>query len=173
MEKNKDLFQKRTSYLFGGLSKVGFVAIVLGIFVLISPYFLDDDNSTVKAIITGIITMLTGFILSFSYEGITFDFNKKIYRKYFSFLGFRIGQWQSIPDFKSVRVIGDTLTYNTTSNGVNPSYSGKTKIYSVGLFTTNPKPEVYFKSENKEEILRDATYLSQKLNADLIAKTES
>lgn len=82
---------------------------------------------TVVYLVGGSVT--TGTVLAFGFvlitrlgqPGIEFNNNRSAYRNYFTFLGWRLGWWQSLP-----QIVGVTLKYYTSLSGSDRTPSGTT-----------------------------------------------
>jgi hypothetical protein len=164
---NKNIFNQRISYTFGGLSKIGYIIMLMGLIVMLSPFYLEDQNSDVKAFWVGIVTILIGVLFSFTYEGFKFDFEHDAYMHYTTVVGITFGKWQKIPPFKKIQTLEHTFIASTISNGVTPSASIKSKEYIAGLFTDQKKPLLVIKNKNLKKLLSDAELISKKLGIEL------
>jgi|GEM_PF-2191075 len=153
-------YNRTTSYYFGGLSKVGYLTIAAGLFVGASPLFVEDDNSVAKAVLVGTAFAGIGALLSFTRKGVLFDFAGKRYKEYTAVTGIKIGQWEVMPPFDRIAVRQGTYRYQTTSNGISPSFNVSNTLYYVSLYAGNPDPNVVLTTASRKEALKDLKILT-------------
>jgi len=146
--------------------------MAMGLIVMFSQFYLDDQNSDAKAFWVGIVAFLIGVLFSFTYEGFKFDFDHDAYMHYTTVVGITFGKWQKIPPFKKIKTMEHTFVASTVSNGITPSASLKSKEYIAGLFTDQKKPLLIIKNKNLKKLLSDAEWLSKKLGIELENKLE-
>lgn len=159
-----NIYDRVTGFSFGGLSKVGYVVMAAGLFVMISPLFIEDDNSVTKSVLVGAVALLAGAVMSFTYKGIEFDFAEKRLKEYTAVLGVKMGQWEIMPPFHHLTIHQGTYSYQTMPNGVNPSFRGTATVYRVSLHSDNSDSDLVLLSESRQRALKDLKILGEHLN---------
>lgn len=159
-------YQKRS--LFSGPHLLGLILVLVGIFVLISPTFLESGSSLEKVITVGIVTLTIGLIILSSYSGILLDFSKNRYKNYFSIVGFRFGEWNFLPQISKIEVIPYSYKSQNVPNGISPTLSGTINSFKVILYSKSYQRIFSFDYSNLNRAVKKANQIANDSNSDLI-----
>ncbi|HSZ71550.1 MAG TPA: hypothetical protein VK750_02670, partial [Cytophagaceae bacterium] len=146
----------KRSFFSIGPHLLGLIFIAVGTFAIVSPLFMPGNNSVAKALSAGTGFVLFGIAVVFSYRGTLFDFTGKRYKDYYSFCGIQIGQWETLPDLKLIKVFPHTFKNVLGSNGINPSAAVKVTRYVMVLYADKHKPEMVFEHDDMHRTLKEA-----------------
>ncbi len=158
---------KNRSFFSIGPHLLGLIFIAVGFFTLVSPLFMPGDNSVTKAIIVGSTAIVFGGMVITSYSGTFLDFQNKRYKTYYALVGYKFGQWKTLPSIKLVKVFPYTFKGDTMPNGINPSATIQFTRYIVALYSDQPKPVLTLEYENKNTSLEGSIIISDALKATL------
>ncbi len=156
---------KVRSFFSIGPHLLGLIFIAVGFFTLVSPLFMQGNNSITKAILVGSSAIVIGGMVITSYPGTFFDFTNNRYKTYYALVGYRFGQWKTLPPIQLVKVFPYTFKGDMTPNGVNPTATIQFTRYIVALYGNQPKPVVSLEYENKIEALEGGKIISDELKA--------
>ncbi|MBC7485348.1 MAG: hypothetical protein H7282_01150 [Cytophagaceae bacterium] len=159
-------FRSRSFFAIGP-HLLGLIFIAVGFFTLVSPLFMPGDNSVNKALLVGSCAIVFGSMVITSYPGTFFDFKNNRFKKYYCFIGYKTGQWKTLPPLKLVKVFPYTFKGDMMANGVNPTPTIKFTHYIVALYSDQPKPVVALEYENKNSALEGSKIISDEMNATL------
>ncbi|QCK15590.1 hypothetical protein [Mangrovivirga cuniculi] len=163
--KNFD-FKKRN--LSSGPHLLGLLLVVAGIFVLVSPSFLESGSSTETILAVGIGTLFIGLLIISSYGGIVIDLSQKRFKEYLSIGGYKFGEWTELPEILKIKVISNSYINSNTPNGISPTFSGKVTDFKTLIYSNSSKPVFSFKYSNADDAVKNARHLANDLNADLV-----
>lgn len=149
---------------------LGLLFLGIGLFILISPYVMQSDNSTTKVLMVGGSNVVFGLLVVFSYGGTQIDFTTQKYVDYYSLAGFQFGKAKNLPAIRLVKAMTIKKHVTMVSNGVNPSLSGNVYVHVLFLYAASTTPFFVFEYPNKNKCLEDAKYLSEHLKAKLEVK---
>lgn len=158
---------KVRSFFSIGPHLLGLIFIAVGFFTLVSPLFMPGNNSITKAILVGSGAIVFGGMVITSYPGTFFDFTNKRYKTYYAWVGYKFGQWKTLPPIQLVKVFPYTFKGDLNPNGINPTPSIKFTRYIVALYGDKPKPIVALEYENKNEALEGGLIISEIVQAKL------
>jgi hypothetical protein len=146
---------------------LGLIFIVVGLFTILSPGFMESDSSIGKAILVGGVSILFGISVVFSYGGTLINFNSYSIKEYYSLCGLKMGNWKKISEIKKVKVVSEQYKFTRSSDGIHPSNSGQVWIYKALLYSSNPKPILTFEFPTKDKTLKEAKILADNFGAVL------
>jgi len=149
---------------------LGLIFLVVGVFIMISPAFIESENSLLKSLSVGGASAVFGLMVVFSYSGTLIDFTEEKFQVYYAFCGFKTGAWKMLPEIQAVKVISTTSRMTSMSNGVNPSMTGKVTDYKIFLFASAPQPVLIFDYSDKDAAIANAKILASTLKASLDLK---
>ncbi|RIJ37038.1 hypothetical protein [Pontibacter oryzae] len=161
-------FNFRERNLLAGPHLLGVLLLLAGVFTLVSPAFLKNESSTERVLLVGTGAVTLGLLIVSSYDGTLIDFTKNRFKKYFSIGGYKFGDWISLPNIVSVKVISASYISTNTPNGISPTVSGRIIRFKAVLYSNASKPEFSFVYSNRDKALKHAKLLAFKFKADLI-----
>ncbi|TFV94196.1 hypothetical protein E4S40_09150 [Algoriphagus kandeliae] len=161
-------FNYQNRNLFSGPHLLGLILVLVGIFVLISPSFLESGSSLEKVITVGVATLIIGLIILSSYRGTLLDFSKNRYKNYFSILGFRFGEWNLLPQISKIEVLPYSYKSQNVPNGISPTLSGKVNSFKVILHSNSYQRIFSFDYSNLNKAVKKANQIASDSNSDLI-----
>lgn len=136
----------------------------IGLFFLIAPVFINEFET----LDIGIVCLVAGLLISLTYSGVTISFNERKIREYYSYCGFKRGEWVGLPEQIVVQLRSDSYVSTNTANGISPTLSGKVQEYITSLYQADDeKPIVSFRYTGKQEALKEAGLLAEQLGAGL------
>jgi hypothetical protein len=130
-------FNHKERSIWKGRHLLGTLFVFAGIFAISSPYLFQVEIAIIKVFAVGGTMILLGCIFISIYQGITISFRENRIRKYESFLGFKIGEWEKMPNILEIRLSSSTYSATNTPNGISPTISGKATEYVVHLNDDN------------------------------------
>ncbi len=158
-------FKKRN--LFSGPHLLGSLLLLAGLFALISPTFLESGSSIERILAVGIGAVLVGLLIVSSYSGTLIDSTQKRFKEYFSFLGYRFGEWNALPEIVKIKVISTSYMSSNTPNGIHPTLSGKVTDYKTLVYSDAPKPILSFRYSKMSKAVKHAGCLASDLKVEL------
>ncbi len=158
---------KNRSFFSIGPHLLGLIFIAVGFFTLVSPLFIPDDNSVTKALIVGSTAIVFGGMVITSYSGTFLDFQNKRYKIYYALVGYKFGQWKTLPTVKLVKVFPYTFTGSMTPNGINPTPTVTVTKYIVALYGDQPKPVIALEYNNRNKAVEGGKIISDETKATL------
>lgn len=161
-------FKKRN--LISGPHLLGPVLIIAGLFALLSPLFLESESSIGKIIGVGVGAIVIGIGIVSSYSGTLIDFSEKRFKEYFSIVGFKFGEWTTLSEISTVKVISNSYVITNIPNGISPTFSGKVTDFRIFLYSDASKPVFSFVYSKKNKAVKQAKKLAFNLNAELVLK---
>ena len=85
-------------------------------------------------------------------------------KEYFSFLGFKTGEWQQLPKITQIKILKTTRKFTNTPNGISPTLSGKFSVYSVHLINDGLETAVKLDYSKKQKAVSKANELAAGFN---------
>lgn len=161
-------FKYKKRNLFSGPHFVGSLIILAGVFALTSPLFFNIGTSIERVIGVGVGALIFGLFITATYSGTTIDFANNRFIEYSTIVGFKTGEWTTLPEIIKVKVISSSRMETNKPNGISPTFSGKVTYFKVLLYSTSSKPLLSFVYSKKAKSLNDAKILAAHLNAELI-----
>ncbi len=159
-------FKRRN--LDSGPHLLGSLLIMAGLLALVSPAFFRNENSMERVIGVGVGAITLGLVIVSSYGGTLIDFTENRFKEYHSVVGYKIGEWTTLPVILTVKVISTSYRSTNTPNGISPTFSGKVTDFRTLIYSNNSKPVLSFVYSNREKAVKHAKSLASNLNADLI-----
>ncbi len=153
---------------FSGPHLLGVLLILAGVFALVSPYIVTSGSSIERILAMGIGAIVIGLLIVSSYSGVIMDFEEKRSKEYSSICGFKIGEWSSLPEIVTVKVIAKSYISSNTPNGVSPTLSGRVTDYKVLLYPDQSKPIFSFDYSKQKKAESIGKKLASDLQAELI-----
>ena len=113
----------------------------------------------------GIISLAIGVLLSFSYQGVELDQDKKLYRKYDRFHRFYIGKWEplSTPSYVSIVRINLSSRRSAPAPMVMPESGKDAKSFKVNLVVEGDERFISICRGSLEDMTREALRLGKHL----------
>jgi hypothetical protein len=162
------VFNYKIRSLFSGPHLLGSLLILAGFIAFASPAILESESSLEKIIGVGAGAVILGLLIISSYSGTLIDLTGKRYKDYQSIGGYKLGEWNTLPDILKVRVISDSYLSTNTPNGISPTLSGKVTRFRISLYSSGSEPVHSFLYSNRKKAIKEANLLASNLNADLI-----
>jgi len=121
------------------------------------------------------ITFVLGGLLAFSWQGILIDTVQKKYMKYDRFLGWKIGQWESLSTPSYVTVVRINLSSRRTAPSpiVIPQDKQGARAYKVNLVVEGDKRFISICHGSLEMMTKEALQLGQYLGIRVLDYTTS
>ena len=158
-------FKKRD--LFSGPYLLGLLLILAGLFAIVSPAFLESRSSLERSLFIGVVTLVIGMVIIFSYGGVLIDFSGNRMKEYFCIVGFKIGGWVELPKIKTMKLIEVNRKSTNTPNGISPTFSGSVTFYKTFLYADSTNPVLSFDYNRRDRAVKDAEHLATHLEATL------
>src|SRR5690606_15020662 len=163
---NQFNFKRRD--LLSGPHLLGTLLILAGIFALVSPAFFENENPVSRTLGVGVGAIVAGLLILSAYGGTIIDFKGMRFKEYFSFGGYKFGNWASLPPISIVKVIARSYRSTNTPNGISPTLSGKVTDFRIFAYSNDSKSEFSFIYSDRDKALDAAKNLASNLNADLV-----
>lgn len=160
---------KRRSFS-SGPHLLGLLLVMVGLLSIVSLLFFKSSSSLERSILIGVGAIIPGLMLASSYGGTLLDFNRKRVKEYSSFMGYKFGQWLTLPTITQIAVIPVKHKATNTSNGISPTWFGTVTHFKVFLYSNSPTAVLLFTFSNKERAVADAKHLSANLSAKIEVK---
>lgn len=141
-------------------------------FALISPSFLESGSSMDRILIVGIGAMILGIVVITSYKGTLLDYTQNRFKEYFSVVGYKIGEWATLPDVSKIKVVSSSYIHSNTPNGISPTLSGKVTDYKLFMYSNAAKPFLTFDYSDQEKAVTQAKELASSLHAELVVNIQ-
>ena len=137
----KGIIHKHISKKFTNTASViGYIMIALGFAMLF------DKNS----IVFGILIMVFGAYMGFSYVGILINLEKQKFKHFVSHFGIKKGEWKSFKDYPYITVL--TITQKQTIRSLSNSASSTKKIvFQVHLLNETHWDKILISQSKSEE----------------------
>ena len=116
-----------------GYLLAGFVLLLMGMTVWITPFFLEVDTPISKILLVRGIPVLLGLGLVSTYSGTLIDFERKKIKKYRNILWIKTGKWESLPKVENAELIHYTYQHTNLPNGISPTGSYEITTYKCVL----------------------------------------
>jgi len=153
--------------LASGFHLLGVLFILGGVFALLSPLFISSGLPIERTRLVGIVFILVGFLITQLYTGIQLDGDQKRFREYLSIIGIRLGKWEPLPTFSSIKWKEINRTSSNIPNGVSPTLSGTITFYRVILYGEDTKMVFSFDYKKNEKAIEKAQELESILNTKI------
>ncbi|GGF26781.1 hypothetical protein GCM10011339_13630 [Echinicola rosea] len=119
----------------------------------------------VFAVGTGAI--IVGLLIITSFSGTLIDFTQNRFKEYQSVVGYKFGEWTTLPEIIKVKVISNSYISSNTPNGISPTLSGKVTKFKTLVYSNSSKPILSFEYSTMNKAVKHAKRLAAKFNADL------
>ncbi len=129
----------------------GYVFLVFGIISVISIW------------IAGMILIILGAFICFSYSGIEIDVTEKKYREYTFYFGIKSGKWMQLDRFSFLTVLCNREVYEVHSRA-NVTTSDSEKFYDVFMLDKLHREKLLLKRFKNAEL---ATEYAKKISIEL------
>ncbi len=163
-------FKKRN--FTSGLHILAIILIVVGIFVFISPFIFEAQNSFGKVIGVGMGAIIAGLVVIFTFEGAIINWEEKRFKEYTSIAGFLVGDWEELPAIASVKLFSNSYVRTHVPNGISPTFSSSITDYLLLVYADSSQPLIKMIYSKKNKAIRDAKKLAEGLGAPLMIKIE-
>ena len=151
-----------------GFHLLGLILLPVGVFLLIAPVFIEGLESLERSLFVGIGALVLGLIILSTYGGVMVSFQDRKIKEYYSFCGYKTGEWLPLPEQMSTELRSFSYKSTNTPNGISPTLSGKITEYRTFLYSGDSvDPVVYLRYTNQAQAIREAKLLSTHLEADL------
>ncbi|MDX5443491.1 MAG: hypothetical protein LPJ89_06860 [Hymenobacteraceae bacterium] len=139
---------------------VGVVLGLAGILVLL------------ESVMLGLLLMLLSVLVLFTYCGVVLDVQNDRYKEFWGLFGFQFGKWLNLPPLQRITITTDTKMYR------NQSYNTGLSTYSQSSKTAlhlriNDFERVTIAKGGYEDILKDALFLSEQFNLEILDATST
>ncbi len=118
----------------------------------------------------GIILLLLGLIIMFAKKNLTISFTLSKYRNAFSLLNFRLGKWETLPDFESISVFTAKKSQNMAAGS-----QSQTAFYSeieVNLVYNRSRRLTVFTTKNYDKAFEIARLFADKFKLSIYDATQ-
>ncbi len=153
--------------LFSGLHLIGLICIFAGVFVLLSPMFLESETPLEKILIVGAVSVVIGLIIVTTYSGTLIDVAGNKVKEYVSVCSCRFGKWTTLPAISAIKVVSTSHIHTNIPNGISPTLSGKVREFNMLLFSEHRLPELSFTYTSKDQAIEEARQLATAFDATL------
>lgn len=125
---------------------------------------------SVLALIYGYIPIFPLIIVCYTFirEGSEINLHNKMYRTFYSFLGFQVGKWKPIPNFDYVSVFSTSETQQI--NIISAPVNVKSKVILLNLFYGN-KHITFYKTSDADDAFKVANHFKVALDIDVLDAT--
>ena len=162
------MLRLRTSYLLGDIARLWWVFLLVGLFAISTPFFVDLTVPDGRAYFAGAVAVFMALALVGSHTGKELDLTERRIRDYSVFWGYRFGSWRPLPTISRVVITEKKVRGWNTPNGISPTYQSSTNQITIGLFTDAEQP-VDIMVLRKKPLAQDyARQLSDALKAKLV-----
>ncbi len=151
-------FNHKERELFHGRHLIGTIVFAAGIINMLSPLFWASKNSLSTTILIGAGASMVGLFFMTAYDGKQVDFSGKRFREYHAILGFKIGEWKSLPAIDRVELLSTEEDVMNEPNGVSPTLTTRIKVHILYVFgkgNTNPEFNLRIRKEKKAQEILD------------------
>ena len=162
------LYNYKRRDLRNGIHLLGIILLFASVFVLLSPLFIEAGDNLQKTLWVGIGTFIAGLIIVNTYEGTLVNLDDNKVKDYFSFCGFKTGNWRKLPLVKTIKLVPIEQKTTNIPNGISPTFSSIKSSYEIILFFSPEHPTYTFSYTNKTVAQKKLKLLSEKLLADEI-----
>lgn len=159
-------FQNRN--FSSGPHLLGAIMIFAGLFVLTTPYFLVITTEVSKVYWLSGSTLSIGLMITSSYKGTLINFQNRKVKEYTSFLGYKFGTWNSLPQLVGLKLTAKERTTTNVANGISPTWSGKVKFYNLVLLDNHHRPGFTFTFTSKKKAEKHGQILVSGLDLTVI-----
>jgi len=134
---------------------------VAGLFALCSPFIFELNVSINRVLIVGLTSLLIGIILICSYEGIFIDFQRLQFIHYFSFFGFKFGQWEAISKITKIKVLSIEGKSTNTPNAISPTITYSFKEHNIFIYSEDQSNPLFtFPYSKRKKAIKKANELA-------------
>lgn len=158
----------RNRNLISGPHLLGTLLISAGLFALVSPTFLESGSSMERVLAVGIGAIIVGLLIITSYGGTMIDFTQNRFKEYQSVVGYKFGEWNTLPEIIKVKVISNSYISSNTPNGISPTFSGKVTEFKILIYSKPSVPVLSLVSSYEDKAVKYAKDLASNLNAELV-----
>lgn len=136
----------------------GYILMVMGLLIALSYP------------LAGLSFAFVGTFLSFTKNGMLFNPSTKVYRSYTSYLGIKMGKWQSYESYPHLAILRRTISKSRTSRmGVSKEVARDTFFDIFLLNKTHRVKLLVNRQKGQEEAKQLARDLAQQLGVDYVA----
>jgi len=146
-----------------GAHLLGSILLLISLFVLVSPLFVEAGDNLQKTLWVGSISFFVGLLIINTYEGTLINLDDNKIKDYLSFCGFKTGDWRKLPPVKAIKLVPIEQKTTNTPNGISPTFSSIRSSYQIILFFTPEHPIYTFSYTNKSVAQKKMKLLSAKL----------
>ncbi len=135
----------------------GYILMVMGLFIALTY------------LVAGLSFAFVGTFLSFTKNGILFNPTAKTYRSYTSYLGIKMGKWQSYESYPFLAILRRTISKSRTSRmGVSKEVARDTYFDIFLLNKTHRVKLLINRQKGQDEAKLLARDLAEKLNVEYV-----
>ena len=161
-------FNFKNRNLISGPHLLGTLLIIAGLFALVSPALLANGSSLERTFTVGIGAIIVGLLIITSHNGALIDFTQNRFKEYQSVLGYKFGEWTTLPEIVKVKVISNSYISSNTPNGISPTLSGNVMEFKILIYSKHSIPVLSFIYSNEDRAVKYARDLAFNLNAELV-----
>ncbi len=159
-------FKKRN--FTSGLHMLGIILIIVGLFVFISPFIFEAENSFGKVFGVGMGAITAGLVIIFTFEGAIINWEEKKFKEYTSISGILVGDWEELPAITSVKLFSNSYVRTHLPNGISPTFSSSITDYLLLVYADSTQPLIKMIYSKKNIALQDAKKLAEGLGVPLM-----
>ena len=130
--------------------------------------FIEAGEKLQKTLWVGISAFIAGLLIINTYEGTLINLDDNKVKDYFSFCGFKTGNWRKLPVVKAIKLVPIEQKTSNTPNGISPTFSTIKSSCKIILFFSPEHPTYAFSYTNKTVAQKKLKLLSEKLLGDKI-----
>ena len=153
-------FETKTTNVFGVAGNFWLLFMVIAVIFWLCPFFDAQQNSLLKTTALGAVAFLVGLLLRFSYHGVEIDDAKKRVREYTSFLGFKTGDWEPLPNVKKLHFASFNSSSWNTSNGISSTFRSTSILYKITLVSDTPQSHYSISLTDRKQALKNVQALA-------------
>jgi len=114
-----------------------------------------------------LLILLFGLLLSFSYRGIALKPQQRLIRNFKSYLGFKVGKWQALPDYERVVIEKVTPKNPSSFKGITPAVRWYQIRYLV-ILSKEKQAQIVSVKPNQEAAFAEGEALAEALDLSVV-----
>ena len=159
---------RKIASLFGKGVFAGYVLIFFGLATFIFSALFEPYRSQFYVGGTiGLLILLLGLLLSFSYRGVGLKVQQRQIRNFKSYLGIKKGQWRSLPEYERVIIEKVTPKKPSSFKGISPAVRWYKIRYLVILAKEKQAQIISVKAE-QDAAFAEGQALAEALNLEVV-----
>lgn len=117
----------------------------------------------------GPLFALGGAFVALAKTGIAVDAENELFRSYNNFLGFHLGHWQSLKEYKFICILKVKRSTKAISRAMVETETSSSSTFDINLLNGNHRKKMLIAScSSKEKAQEEAMLLSRAINMDIV-----